>query len=210
LIAFAAPALFITVLIGINHFTGLGRFVWTRSVPIWAAYPLVVLLNTVVGIPLTFGEEYGWRGYLLPRLLPLGEVRATLLLGTIWGLWHLPALLIGLNYPGQPLWAALLVFTVNILLLAFPFTWLFMASTGSPLVVAVMHASLNAAGDGFTSPTYIPHGNPLIVGGGGLMTAPLMLVIVVIRYTIFKKYAERMTAKSLKPELRGNRLDWLR
>jgi hypothetical protein len=187
LIAFAVPALFIAVLIGVNQFTGLGRFVWTRSLPIWAAYPLVVFLNSAVGTPLTFGEEYGWRGYLLPRLLPLGEVRATLLLGLIWALWHLPALSIGLNYPGQPFWAALLVFTLNILLLAFPFTWLYTASRESPVVTAVMHATLNAAGDGFTTPTYVPNGNSLVVGGGGLVAAGLMLVIVIMRYTLPKR-----------------------
>ena len=96
---------------------------------------MAVLLNSIIGAPLALGEEYGWRGYLLPRLLPLGEIRATLLLGMIWGIWHLPVLLIGLNYPSQPLWAALLVFIFNIVILAFPFTWLYRASRGSPLVV---------------------------------------------------------------------------
>jgi len=166
LTAFAAPALFIAALILINHWTWIGRFVWSRPLPIWIAYPTVVFLNSLIGIPLAFGEEYGWRGYLLPRLLPLGEVKATLLLGMIWGMWHLPALLIGLNYPNQPLWAALLVFALNILLLAFPFTWLYIASRGSPFVTAVFHAALNAAGDTFTTPAHIPNGNPLIVGGG--------------------------------------------
>ena|SRR5207245_7593080 len=63
-------------------------------------------------------------------------------------------------------WAALLVFALNILLLAFPFTWLYIASRGSPFVTAVFHAALNAAGDTFTTPAHIPNGNPLIVGGG--------------------------------------------
>jgi membrane protease YdiL (CAAX protease family) len=36
-----------------------------------------------------------WRGYLLPRLLPLGEIKATLIVAIIWAMWHLPILLIG-------------------------------------------------------------------------------------------------------------------
>ena len=50
-----------------------------------------------------FGEELGWRGYLLPKLMPLGKARATLIGGVIWGLWHAPLILIGFNYPGYPL-----------------------------------------------------------------------------------------------------------
>ena len=52
---------------------------------------------------IALGEEIGWRGYLLPRLMPLGKVRAYLLLGIIWGLWHMPLVLIGFTYPGQPI-----------------------------------------------------------------------------------------------------------
>lgn len=55
-------------------------------------------LNSVFG----FGEEFGWRGYLLPKLMPLGKVRAYLLLGIIWGLWHAPLVAVGFNYPGHP------------------------------------------------------------------------------------------------------------
>jgi len=50
-----------------------------------------------------FGEELGWRGYLLPKLMPLGKLRAYVLLGIVWGFWHLPLILIGFTYPGQPL-----------------------------------------------------------------------------------------------------------
>jgi len=37
------------------------------------------------------GEETGWHGYLLPHLLPLGRVRATVLLAVLWACWHVPA-----------------------------------------------------------------------------------------------------------------------
>jgi membrane protease YdiL (CAAX protease family) len=63
-----------------------------------------------VGTALAFGEEFGWRGYLLPRLLPLGEVKAAIIVGLIWGPWHLPVLIVGLNYPGEPIIADLVSF----------------------------------------------------------------------------------------------------
>jgi len=211
LIAVFAPALFVAALILFNHATGLGRFVWSRPLSIFVAYPLTVVVNGLVGTPLGFGEEYGWRGYLLPRLLPLGEVKATLLLGLIWGLWHLPAIIIGLNYPNQPLWAALAVFTANALLLAFPFTWLYTASGGSPFVVGVMHATLNAVADAFTTPEHIPAGGPLVVGGGGLVAAALLLAVVLVVYgPLGRRTRATNPARFLKPEGEGDRLDWLR
>ncbi len=56
-------------------------------------------INSVFG----FGEELGWRGYLLPKLMPLGRTRAYVLTGVIWGLWHAPIILVGFNYPGYPI-----------------------------------------------------------------------------------------------------------
>jgi hypothetical protein len=83
-----------------------------------------------------------------------------------------------LNYPGQPLWAVLPVFTATVALTAFSFTWLYVASGGSVLVAAVMHSVLNAFGDTFTSARYIPGGNPLVVSGGGLVGAAILLATV--------------------------------
>ena len=68
----------------------------------------LMLLATLVLTPIInglfgFGEELGWRGYLLPKLMPLGKAKAYVLVGVIWGLWHLPLILVGFNYPGYPL-----------------------------------------------------------------------------------------------------------
>jgi uncharacterized protein len=72
-----------------------------------------LLLSALFGISLVaapffnslfaLGEELGWRGFLLPRLMPLGKTKAYLLLGVIWGLWHAPLVAIGFNYPGSPI-----------------------------------------------------------------------------------------------------------
>ena len=61
-----------------------------------------------------FGEELGWRGYLLPKLMVLGKVKAYLLLGIVWGLWHLPLILIGFTYPGQPILGTLAFIALTI------------------------------------------------------------------------------------------------
>ncbi|MBB5134509.1 hypothetical protein HNP84_004241 [Thermocatellispora tengchongensis] len=49
------------------------------------------LLMFLPGLPLMFGEEWGWRGYLEPRLQPLGIVPMVAISGFVWGIWHLPA-----------------------------------------------------------------------------------------------------------------------
>jgi membrane protease YdiL (CAAX protease family) len=59
-------------------------------------------INSLFGL----GEEIGWRGFLLPRLLPLGKPRAYLLLGVIWGIWHAPLIVVGFNYPATRSWAS--------------------------------------------------------------------------------------------------------
>lgn len=66
-----------------------------------------ILLSPLLNIMNCFGEEWGWRGYLLPKMLKRFPVVPTLLInGLIWGLWHAPLTMIGHNYgvgyPGFP------------------------------------------------------------------------------------------------------------
>jgi hypothetical protein len=67
--------LFIAGVVLVDHVSGLGRF--TGSRPLGLAVPTVIIVGGALGLPVTLGDEYGWRGYLLPRLLPLGEIKAT-------------------------------------------------------------------------------------------------------------------------------------
>jgi hypothetical protein len=94
--------------------------------------------------------------------------------------------LIGLNYPGQSAMTVLPMFMAMVTLTAFPFTWLFVASQQSVLVVAVMHSALNAVGDTFTSNKYM-QGNPLVVGAGGLVSATTLLIAVLVYAALVPK-----------------------
>jgi membrane protease YdiL (CAAX protease family) len=176
-IAVAPPVLFIASIVAVDHLSGLGRFRPSRALVL--AVPTVIVIGGAAGLPLTLGEEYGWRGYLLPRLLPLGEIRATLIVSGIWAMWHLPILLIGLNYPDQSLITVLPVFAITVLLLSFPFTWLYLRSGSSVMAVVVMHSVLNAAGDAFTGPRYLD-GNPLIVSAGGSVGIAILFGVVTL------------------------------
>ena len=57
-----------------------------------------IVIAPVINGLFTFGEEFGWRAYLQPKLMPLGGRRAFLLMGVIWGIWHWPVIAMGHNY----------------------------------------------------------------------------------------------------------------
>lgn len=57
-----------------------------------------LVLGATVNTLFAFGEEFGWRAYLLQKLLPLGPRRAVLVLGVVWGAWHWPIIALGYNY----------------------------------------------------------------------------------------------------------------
>lgn len=74
---------------------------------------VAMLISPLFNAVATFGEEFGWRAYLLPKLLPLGWQKANLLMGLIWGVWHWPVIWMGyeygFDYPGYP-WLGPLLF----------------------------------------------------------------------------------------------------
>ena len=103
------------------------------------AFTLIIPFNMIF----TFGEEFGWRGYLLPRLAPLGGISAAIITGIIWGLWHAPLIVLdGYNYPGHP-WPGVAMMVVFTVALGMIFAWLRFRS-GSVWPAVLAHAALNA------------------------------------------------------------------
>lgn len=101
-----------------------------------------VILGPLINIVFTMGEELGWRGFLLPRLLPLGQWKALLLSGLIWGVWHAPAIAQGHNYPDHPILGIFLM-TIFTILVGIIIGWMYL-NTRSPWVAALAHGSINA------------------------------------------------------------------
>jgi len=103
------------------------------------------LIAPILNAIATFGEEFGWRGYLLPKLMPLGGRKAMLLIGVIWGVWHWPVIFMGyeygFKYPGYP-WAGPLLFMWITFTLGIFLGWLTLRSKSIwPAVIG--HAAIN-------------------------------------------------------------------
>jgi membrane protease YdiL (CAAX protease family) len=145
-----------------------------------AAQFLNVLIGSIINVVPALGEELGWRGWLLPKLLPLGVIPALLISGVIWGLWHAPLILLGYNYGDVPGWLALAAMVGMTTVIGAVFSWLRIRSE-SVWPAALAHGSFNAAA-GF-SLVFIMAGesfDPLqatILGWSGWLV-PLVLVIV--------------------------------
>ncbi len=112
--------------------------------------PLLIVLpflsiNAVLATPLLFGEEFGWRGYLQPRVDGAEHPwRAAIVVGIIWGAWHLPLNLNGYNFPNHRL-LGVPVFLIGCIFLSYIFGWICERS-GSIWASSLAHAALNAIG----------------------------------------------------------------
>ena len=103
----------------------------------WLGAPVLALTTTsLITDPGGFGEETGWRGFALPRLLRLwGPMPAALILGAIWGLWHLPAFFVSdLSQSQFGLgWFLLATAAMTIVM-----TWIFVNANGNALIAGVI------------------------------------------------------------------------
>lgn len=112
------------------------------GVPMQIDLSLHLLLGTLfVGALVLLFEEYGWRGYALPRLQArLGAWRASPLIGFLWGVWHLPLwLLQPQRAMGGPFALAFALFVFGCIAASVLYTCVYNGTGGSLLLVALVH-----------------------------------------------------------------------
>lgn len=107
------------------------------AAPDWHAIPSIAEILPAVALFLVFsgplGEEIGWRGYALPLLLErYSALNASLILGSVWAVWHLPLILVG-DFTSSGAFMPVIA--------AIVFTWVFQNSAGSVVIAIILHAS---------------------------------------------------------------------
>lgn len=143
---------------------------------------LMIPLGSIINSFLAFGEELGWRGWLLPSLRPLGVWPALLLSGAIWGLWHSPVILLGYNF-GEPNLLGVLAMVGGCTAFGVVIGWLRLRSASVwPAVFA--HGAFNAAA-GFGALVLAAGSEPhpfsiLPLGWPGWVVCALIVVVLVL------------------------------
>jgi membrane protease YdiL (CAAX protease family) len=105
--------------------------------------PLAIVVNPLMGIVQCFGEEFAWRGYLLPKLIEKFSVqKAVIINGVIWGIWHSPLIAMGYNYGDEHPVFGIIAMIIFCVVLGIIESFLFY-KTQSIWCSVIFHASIN-------------------------------------------------------------------
>jgi len=154
---------------------------------IWLSLIQELIAGITVNAIAAFGEETGWRGFLLKNLKEMRFFKVALIIGFIWGIWHAPLILMGHNYPQHPRIGVLMMIVFCILLT--PIMQYLTIKSKSVIASAIAHGTLNAVA-GISIMT-TSGGNDLtngITGIAGFITLFIfVLIIFVYDYFISKE-----------------------
>lgn len=125
-----------------------------------------------------FGEEIGWRGYLLKIFKGKTFLSTALWTGIIWGLWHAPIILNGHNYPQHPVAGVFMM--VGMCVFLTPIFMYFRLKSGSVIVPAIMHGTFNGVVG--LSMILVTPANDLLYGAPGLAGLITLLLLDICLY----------------------------
>ena len=141
------------------------------------ALPIVLAISVYMLITVALGEEVGWRGYALPALQArYSALLASVILGVMWALWHLPLFFNPDTIYGNLPFVVQLALQVPFAILL---TWVYNSTGGSVLLVMLLHAVFNAGGQLWkTIPAYSVEPSGAAEAAARTVHVNLMAVIV--------------------------------
>ena len=139
---------------------------------------VVATVSIVIGFVGALGEEIGWRGYLLPKLVQAGVRFPILIVGLIWAAWHVPFVL--LTFQHKP-YAAAALYSLACVVVGVFISWLRLAS-GSVWVAAMAHASYNSFYQDFYDHSFVGEHKWLWAGEVGLLCSAAFGAVAVALY----------------------------
>ena len=160
--------------------------------PLWLILVLSLIAGTTVNAVAGFGEELGWRGLLVKELSFMGFWKSSAVIGLIWGLWHAPLVLLGLNYPQHPQ-LGVLIMTGWTIIMAPVFSYIRLKSK-SVVASAIFHGTINAVPG--LAWLLITGGDELTVGITGL-AGFIAFAAVNLALFIFDRFITREPVKTI-------------
>jgi uncharacterized protein len=134
---------------------------------------------TIYGFIFTAGEEIGWRGYMLTRLIDAGVPRPVLVSGVIWAGWHLPLIFAGIYAAGPNPALSAVLFVVSVTSISFVFARMRL-ETGSIWPVIFAHSAWNAIIQGPFDGAATGPNAALWTGESGILTVIVVVAAAVI------------------------------
>lgn len=181
-IAYIIPLISSIIVYGTVYLTGLGG----TAVPIGATIPSFIMtatLGVVVSSLTAIGEELGWRGYLVPELMKkYSYVKVSIIVGTIWLLYHLPILIFSNYNNGVSILSSVIFFTISIYAVTFIANLLTIKSnTVWPAIM--LHSVHNVLVQGFFDPLTVDKGiTKFITTEFGCGLALMYTIVAIVLY----------------------------
>lgn len=168
----------------------LGAAMPTVEVTPFLAGAITVVSGLFTGITFnalfSFGEEIGWRGWLLRQFKGARFLTASVMIGVIWGFWHAPLILMGHNYPSNPVAGVFMMVAMCVALT--PILQYVRLKSRSVIVSAIMHGTFNAVA-GLTI-LYVTGYNEFLAGCTGVAGILVMLASDLCLF-LYDRYVSR-------------------
>jgi uncharacterized protein len=199
LVAIAAPIIYLGLSYGIYWLVNKGSFTGDLNTlaAISSAYTdnlehrsMVTVITLIVAVFTSIitsaGEEIGWRGFLLPQMTKIWNVKvAVIVSGLIWAVWHMPIMIAGLYLPGTPLWYKLPMFVLQVTVITVIMAVLRLKSN-SVWPAILLHASHNYFDQAIFGTLTNSVNKVYYVGETGIITAIAMILVAVGTAVLFR------------------------